>query len=63
MVFVILPIEIIFQVTCCKNKTYSCFGDCSTCYRVCENGLLTIKDEVGGVGLFFSFTLVSNLLK
>ena len=59
---------VIFQLACCtKNEThmYSCLKGCNTCYRMCEDGLLAIKDAVGGVGLFFSFTLVStyNLLK
>lgn len=46
------------DVKCCKNETiYSC-PSCKTCdaYLV-EHGLNAIKNAVGGVGLFFSFTL------
>lgn len=42
--------------TCC-NKTLACKG-CSTCYNyLVTHGLDTIKNGIGGVGMFFSFTL------
>lgn len=42
---------------CCKSKKYTC-SECSTCYGYLEeNGLDTLKEAVGGIGLFFSFTM------
>lgn len=46
------------QLTCCTNHTVSCPGQCDTCYDYLTNkGLKTVKNDVGGIGLFFSFTL------
>ena len=37
-------------------------SDCKTCDESLKDHGLAIKDAVGGVGLFFSFALVSSLL-
>ncbi|KAL9966502.1 hypothetical protein ACROYT_G024587 [Oculina patagonica] len=45
------------KLECCKVKAYTCH-DCSTCYNyLMENGLDTLKNAVGGIGLFFSLTM------
>lgn len=48
-----------FQLKCCSDSQCS---DCKTCDGSLKDHGLAIKDAVGGVGLFFSFTLVSSLL-
>ena len=48
-----------FQLRCCNESQCS---DCKTCDESLKDHGLAIKDAVGGVGLFFSFTLVSSLL-
>ncbi|EDO49430.1 predicted protein [Nematostella vectensis] len=47
------------ELDCCsQTKTYSCPKSCQTCFSVLKTqGLEDLKKEVGGVGLFFSFTL------
>ena len=49
-----------FQLKCCKDQTsYSCFPSCSPCLDyLMDNGLDTLKNGVGGIGLFFSFMMV-----
>ena len=50
-----------FQLECCKDS--QCSG-CKTCDEYLkEHGLDAVKNAVGGVGIFFSFTLVSSLLE
>lgn len=42
------------KLKCCSESQCS---DCKTCYESLKDHGLAIKDAVGGVGLFFSFTL------
>lgn len=50
------------KLPCCQNKrSYSCVL-CPTCkHYLMEDGVQAIKKAVGGIGLFFSFTLLLGL--
>jgi len=46
------------EVKCCRNHIYSCPGECDTCLGyLTKHALKNLKNAVGGIGLFFSFTL------
>ena len=49
-----------FQLKCCGNLGDPC-ATCKTCYNALEDLVNHLLKVAGGVGLFFSFTLVSFL--
>ena len=49
-----------FQLKCCGNLGDPC-ATCKTCYNALEGLVNHLLKVAGGVGLFFSFTLVSFL--
>lgn len=49
-----------FQLECCKGSTDDTCPLCSPCFDYLkEHGLGTLKNAVGGIGLFFSLMMVS----
>lgn len=45
------------ELDCCKPKAYTC-PSCGTCFNYLkEHGLGTLKNAVGGIGLFFSLMM------
>ena len=48
-----------FQLKCCSNQGPECLT-CDTCYDKLENVVNHLLKVAGGIGLFFSFTLVRN---